>query len=98
MSENQLRDKKRKQEVMKILNSNGRYFDRPISDVVTEMTKGRKHRCKVEFTWIAHDHSLGKNEIIYFYFLRSFPAKISKNTFMLKNIRAFEKERKKIQG
>jgi len=58
LSENQLRDKKRKQEVMKILNSNGRYFDRPISDVVTEMTKGRKHRCKVEFTWIAHDHSL----------------------------------------
>jgi len=42
---------------MKILEKNGRYFDRPISDHVTEMTRSRKHKCIVEFSWISADHT-----------------------------------------
>ena len=65
LSPNVPRDKKRKIEVMKILEKNGRYFDRPISDVVTEMTRGRKHKCIVEFSWISSDHTSG-TDILFF--------------------------------
>ena len=69
LSPNVPRDKKRKIEVMKILEKNGRYFDRPISDHVTEMTRGRKHKCIVEFSWISADHSSGTDVLFFAIFI-----------------------------
>ena len=51
-------DKKRKEEILDLLQKHRNYFDKPVSDAVTTRTIGRKHRVAVRFSWIPKDHGI----------------------------------------
>ena len=48
-------DKKRKEQILEIFEKHRNYFNKPVSDLVTKRTVGRKHRANVIFDWIPKD-------------------------------------------